>query len=80
MKAFDYVTNRMSNMTAATGATREVNSTVQVFNHIPIKHDWRTLPLQMLVILAFVVAVSTAVIYPGISLTLVIENRKILIL
>jgi hypothetical protein len=72
MQAFDYVTNRMSNMTATTELPREVSSTVQVLNHVPIKHDWRTLPLQMLVLLAFVAAVSTAVIYPGKSPTLIL--------
>ncbi|OKL56003.1 hypothetical protein UA08_08671 [Talaromyces atroroseus] len=60
LQAFDYVTNRMSNMTASAGLTRKVSSSVQVLNHVPIKHEWRTLPLQMLVVLVFVAAASTA--------------------
>lgn len=66
MQGFDYMTNRMSNMTATTGVTRQVSSTVQIFNHVSIEHDWRTLPLQILILLAVVAAVSTAVIYPSI--------------
>lgn len=65
IQAFDYVTNRMSNMTTTSGPAREVTTTAKSLSHALKKHNWKTLPLQMLVIIAFVAAVSIAVIYPS---------------
>lgn len=67
IQAFDYVTNRMSNMTTTSGIAREVTTTGKILTHVPIKHNWKTLPMQMLVVLVFIAAVSTAVIYPSMS-------------
>jgi len=75
IEAFNYVTNRMSNMTTATGIAREVHTTGKTLNHVPIKHNWKTLPMQMLVVLALVAAVSTAVIYPSRSHTHPLPKR-----
>jgi hypothetical protein len=46
-------------------------TTLQVFSHIIISHDVRNLPIAMLLVLAFLAAVSIAVIYPStfVSLT-----------
>lgn len=81
MQGFDYITNRMNNMTATTGVTRQVSSIVQIFNHVSIEHDRRTLPLQTLILLAFVTVVSTAVIYPSIffSYSTILECKPLLI-
>lgn len=60
----------MSNMTTTSGLAREVTTTAKTLSHVLMKHNWKTLPMQMLVILAFVAAVSIAVIYPSMSCTL----------
>jgi ATP-binding cassette subfamily A (ABC1) protein 3 len=65
IQAFDYVTNRMSNMTTTRGLAKEVTTTAKTLSHVSVKHNWKTLPFQMLVIIAFVAAVSIAVIYPS---------------
>lgn len=71
MTAFDYLTNRLTNMTASTGQARHVTSNIKIFNHAPIKHDMLNLPLQMLLVLAFIVSASTAVLYPSTFMHLV---------
>jgi hypothetical protein len=65
MAAFNYVTNRLTEMAASTGQARRVTSNLAILNHVPIEHGILNLPLQMLLVLAFIVAASTSVLYPG---------------
>ncbi|PLB48647.1 hypothetical protein P170DRAFT_318057, partial [Aspergillus steynii IBT 23096] len=63
MGAFNFLTNRLANSTANNQA-RMVSTTLRTFRHAGGVHDWRNMPIAILLVIAFMAAVSTTVIYP----------------
>jgi hypothetical protein len=66
MAAFSLLTNRISNSTAK-GVARLITANFGIMRHVEPIHDIRNLPIAILLVLAFVSAVSVAIIYPGVS-------------
>ncbi|KAK1144117.1 hypothetical protein N8T08_005779 [Aspergillus melleus] len=60
---FSFLTNRLANSTANSQA-RIVSTTLRTFRHIVPVHDWRNMPIAILIVVAFMTAVSTTAIYP----------------
>jgi len=65
MLAFSLITNRLANETTTTGTARKVYANMRTFRSIESRVDFRSMPIAILVVLAFVAAASIAVIYPA---------------
>ncbi|KAI9041867.1 uncharacterized protein KD926_006412 [Aspergillus affinis] len=63
INAFSFLTNRLANSTADNQA-RLVSTTLRTFRHVQPVHDWRNMPISILIVVAFMAAVSTTAIYP----------------
>ncbi|KAE8392439.1 hypothetical protein BDV23DRAFT_181593 [Aspergillus alliaceus] len=63
LSAFSLLTNRIANSTA-TQKARHLSTRMRLMRHVESHHDWRNLPISMLLVIALVGAVSTASIYP----------------
>jgi len=62
---FNLITNRIANSTTTTGTAREVTTSLRSMRHITNRVDFRSMPIAILITLAFICAASIAVIYPA---------------
>lgn len=62
---FNLITNRVANSTTTTGTAREVTTSLRSMRHITNTVDFRSMPIAVLITLAFICAASIAVIYPA---------------
>jgi ATP-binding cassette subfamily A (ABC1) protein 3 len=56
--------NRIANATATNGQARIVQTTFRTFRVVATHHDFRAIPLVILIILGFITSTSVAVLYP----------------
>ena len=64
LAAFSLITNRMANSTSSNQA-RHMTTKLRTMRHVNPVHDWRNMPIAILLVIVFVASVSTAVIYPS---------------
>lgn len=64
LAGFSFLTNRIANSTSTTKA-RKITTSMRVMRHVQPSHGSFDLPMIILVVIAFVAAVSTAAIYPS---------------
>ncbi|KAE8150913.1 hypothetical protein BDV25DRAFT_139348 [Aspergillus avenaceus] len=63
LSGFSYLTNRIVNSKSKQSA-RKLSTRMRMMRHVDSNHDWRNLPISMLLVIVMVGAVSTASIYP----------------
>jgi ATP-binding cassette subfamily A (ABC1) protein 3 len=64
MAGMSLITNRIANSTTANGKARIVTSSQRFFRVIAVNHDFRALPLVIIIILGLITSTSVAIIYP----------------
>lgn len=64
LATFGLITNRMANSTSSSQA-RHMTTRLRTMRHVHPVHDWRNMPIAILLVIVFVASVSTAVIYPS---------------
>ena len=64
LATFGLITNRMANSTSNSQA-RHMTTRLRTMRHVHPVHDWRNMPIAILLVIVFVASVSTAVIYPS---------------
>lgn len=64
LATFGLITNRMGNSTSNSQA-RHMTTRLRTMRHVHPVHDWRNMPIAILLVIVFVASVSTAVIYPS---------------
>jgi ATP-binding cassette, subfamily A (ABC1), member 3 len=65
MVTFSLITNRIANSTTTTGTARKVSAEVRRMRHAQSNVSGFSLPISVLLVLAFIAASSIAVIYPA---------------
>ncbi|THC93214.1 hypothetical protein EYZ11_007296 [Aspergillus tanneri] len=63
LSAFSLITNRIANSTSKNQA-RQVSTDLRLMRHVRPVHDWRNMPIAILLVIVFMAPVSTAIIYP----------------
>lgn len=62
--AFSYLTNRIANTSTTTGTAKISTANIRTFTHVNSTVGYLSMPVTVLLILAFITAASIAVIYP----------------
>lgn len=65
MIAFSLITNRIANATTSTGPAKVASANISTFRKIESNVNYLSMPITILLVLAFVAAASIAVIYPA---------------
>ncbi|KAJ5587579.1 uncharacterized protein N7459_003344 [Penicillium hispanicum] len=63
LAAFSLITNRIANSTSDTHA-RQMTTRLRTMRHVEPVHDWKDMPVSILIVIVFMASVSTAIIYP----------------